>query len=92
MPLVISDETLKAANLTEQEARVEIACRLFDAGRLHLWPAAQMAGISRVEFEEALMKRGIAPYRMDEEYVRHELAYAEQFAKKRDARDERSDR
>ena len=79
MPLIISDETLKAANLTEQEARVEIACRLFDAEKLALWPAAQLAGMSRVEFEAALMSRGIAPYRMDEEYVRHELAYAEQF-------------
>jgi hypothetical protein len=48
--------------------------------------------MSRVEFEEALMKRGIAPYRMDEEYVRHELAYAEQFAKNPEPRDERSGR
>ena len=92
MPLVISDETLKAANLTEEEARVEIACRLFDAGKLHLWPAAQMAGMSRSEFEEALIKRGIAPYRMDEEYVRHEIAYAEQFAKKGEEREKRSGR
>jgi predicted HTH domain antitoxin len=92
MPLVISDETLKAANLTEAEARVEIACRLFDAGKLHLWPAAQLAGMSRVEFEDALMKRGIAPYRMDEEYVRHEIEYAKRFARRPEPDDKRSDR
>jgi predicted HTH domain antitoxin len=63
MPLVISDETLKQAGLSEQEARVEIACRLYDAGKLHLWPAAQMAGMSRSEFESALIERGIAVYR-----------------------------
>ena len=34
MPVVISDETLKQAGLTEREAVVEIACRLFDAGKL----------------------------------------------------------
>lgn len=79
MPLIISDETLKQAGLTEREAQIEIACRLFDAGKLPLWPAAQMAGMSRGDFEEALTSRGIAPYRMDEEYVRHEIDYSMQF-------------
>jgi predicted HTH domain antitoxin len=51
MPIVISDETLEQAGLTEREALIEIACRLFDVGKLHLWPAAKMAGLSRVEFE-----------------------------------------
>ena len=45
MPVVISDETLRDAGLTEQDALVEIACRLFGAGKLSLfglrrsWPA-----------------------------------------------------
>jgi predicted HTH domain antitoxin len=51
MPVVISDETLRDAGLTEQEALVEIACRLFAAGRLALWPAAKLAGVDRVAFE-----------------------------------------
>jgi predicted HTH domain antitoxin len=79
MPLVIPDETLEAAKMTEQEARVEFACALFAAGKMELWPAAQVANLSRAEFEAALMARGIAPYRMDEEYIRHELEYAAQF-------------
>ena len=36
MPVVISDETLRAAGLSEREAAVEIACHLFDAGKLCL--------------------------------------------------------
>jgi hypothetical protein len=33
MPVVIPDETLKEAGLTEREMVVEIACRLIDAGK-----------------------------------------------------------
>ena len=63
MPVVIPDETLQQAGLTEREALVEIACRLFDAGKLALWPAAKLAGLSRVEFEQALIDRKIPVYR-----------------------------
>ena len=50
--------------MTEDEARVEIACRLFDAGKLALWPAAQMAELSRTQFEGELMMRKIPMYRL----------------------------
>ena len=73
MPVIIPDETLKQAGLTEKEALIEIACLLFDADKLHLWPAAQLAAMSRGEFESELMSRGIAVHRIDEEYLRHEL-------------------
>ena len=73
MPVIIPDETLKQAGLTEKEALIEIACGLFDADKLPLWPAAQLAGMSRGEFESVLMSRGIAVHRIDEEYLRHEL-------------------
>ena len=63
MALTISDEVLQQAGMSESEARIEFACRLFDAGRLHLWPAAQVAGLSRLEFERELDARGIAIYR-----------------------------
>ena len=54
MPLTLSDEILTQAGMSAEEARVEIACRLFDAEKLHLWPAAQLAQLSRVEFEAEL--------------------------------------
>ena len=78
MPVIIPDETLKQAGLSEDEARVEIACRLYDADKLHLWPAAQLAGLSRDEFESALVSRGITVHRIDEEYLKHELAMSRQ--------------
>jgi len=63
MPVVISDETLGEAGLSECEALVEIACRLFDAGKLTLWSAARLAELSRVGFEQELIARQIALYR-----------------------------
>jgi hypothetical protein len=32
MPLIIPDETLREAGLSEREAMAEFACRMFDAG------------------------------------------------------------
>jgi predicted HTH domain antitoxin len=61
--LRIPDELLKEAGLTEREALVEFACRLFDAGKLSLWSAAKLAGLDRPGMEDALLERGIAIYR-----------------------------
>jgi predicted HTH domain antitoxin len=63
MPLVISDEVLQQAGLSEREALIEIACRLFDLEKLELWPAAKLAGLSRVEMENELFRRKIPIYR-----------------------------
>lgn len=64
MTITIPDDILRQAGLSEQQAVVEFACRLFDAGKLSLWPAARMAGLSRVEFEAELRSRGIGIYRI----------------------------
>lgn len=63
MGVHIPDDILKQAGLSEREALVEIACRLFEAEKLTLWQGAQLAGLSRVEFEGELRKRKIAIYR-----------------------------
>jgi len=63
MPLTLSDQVLQQAGMTVDEARVEIACRLFDAGKLALWPAAQLAEMTRTQFEGELMTRHIPIYR-----------------------------
>jgi len=67
MPLTLSDDFLKQAGMSAEEARIEIACRLFDAGKLDLWPAAQLAELSRVQFESELIKRKIPLYRLTPE-------------------------
>jgi predicted HTH domain antitoxin len=74
MPVVIPDETLRQAGLSEREALVEIACRLYDAGKLALWPAAKLAGLSRSEFEVELLGRKIPVYRPTEQDVADDLA------------------
>lgn len=74
MPMVISDEVLEKAGLTEHEARVELACRLFDIEKLALWPAAQLAEMSRVEFEGALASREIPIYRPTVQDIQDDLA------------------
>jgi predicted HTH domain antitoxin len=73
MPLIISDESLKAAGLTEQEAKVEIACRLFDAGKLTIGHASRMANLSELEFETELERRGLPRYRYTEEMLNQDV-------------------
>lgn len=63
MPLTLSDDILKKAGMSADEARVEIACRLFDAEKLALWPAAQLAEMTRIQFEAELSRRKIPIYR-----------------------------
>ena len=66
MPLVIPDELLHAAGLSEAEAKLEIACRWFDQGKLTIGHAARLAGLSEVEFEKQLTTRGIPRIRYDD--------------------------
>lgn len=74
MPLTIPDSVLQQAGLSEVEARVEIACRLFEMRRLSLWQAAQWAGLVRVEMEAELLRRRIPLYEVTTDQLRAELA------------------
>lgn len=74
MPVVIPDETLEAAGLSGPEAAVEIACLLYDAGKLPLWPAARLAGLGRGAFEAELGRRRIAVYRPTEQDLANDMA------------------
>ena len=67
MSLTISDETLRAMDMDERQARIEIACRLFDAGKLSFGHAAEFAGLSREVLEQELRERDIPRYRYTEE-------------------------
>lgn len=73
MPLVISDEVLRSVGMTEQDARVEVACRLFQAGRLSLPMAGKLAVLSRVKMEEELHRRGIPAYVYTEEMLEQDM-------------------
>lgn len=73
MIITLPDNLLREAGLNERDAQVEFACHLFDTERLSLWQAAQVGGLSRVEFESELHKRGIAIHRVTAEYWAMEL-------------------
>jgi predicted HTH domain antitoxin len=74
MPLTISDEVLQQAGLTANEALVEFACRLFEAGKLTLPSASRLAGLGRIEFERELYDRNIPAYRLTLEDLKQDLA------------------
>lgn len=59
MSLVISDDLLRDAGLTAEQAQVEIACRLYEAGKLSLLGGARWAGLGRGEFESELLRRNL---------------------------------
>lgn len=73
MPLVLPDESLVALGMDEDEARVEIAARLFDAARLSFGHAAAMAGLTEPAFEDAIARLGIPRYRYTPDDLREDL-------------------
>ncbi len=73
MPVTISDQLLEDAGLSEREARLEIACRLYDAGKLTMPQATRWAGVSRTELEAALLQRHLPLVRVDEPYWQQEV-------------------
>jgi predicted HTH domain antitoxin len=62
MVLNIPDQVLREAGLTEEDALIEFACRLYQGERLSLWQAASLARLSRAEFEDELLARAIPVY------------------------------
>ncbi len=79
MPVTLSDELLAEAVLSEREAKLEIACRLYDAGKLTMPQATRWARIARVEFEAALLERQLPLVRIDERYWQQELQSLERL-------------
>jgi len=65
--------------MTEREAQIEFACRMFAAGKLDLWPAAQLAGLTRVEMEGQLRARKIPIFQPTVEDFEDDLRAIESF-------------
>jgi len=79
VPITIPSELLTDAGLTEREALVEIACRLYDAGTLTMPQATRWAGVSRVDLESALLERHLPLIRIDERYWQQEVEGLQQL-------------
>ena len=60
MALVISDEEIKSTGLSEQNLRIEIACRLFQFNALTGRQAAALANIHYLQMLDELWKRKIS--------------------------------
>jgi predicted HTH domain antitoxin len=60
MPLTIPDDLLAEAGLNERDARIEIGCRLYDAGKLTMPAATRWAVLTRTQSEEELTCRQLA--------------------------------
>jgi predicted HTH domain antitoxin len=73
MPVTIPDHLLLEAGLSEGDARLEIACRLYDAGKLTMPQATRWAEVSRMQFETALLERNLPLIRIDETYWQEEI-------------------
>ena len=67
MSIIISDEIVEAAQLTQAEFLQEVAVHLFESGRLTVGYAAQMAQMERAAFIALLKQRKIPLYDYDVE-------------------------
>lgn len=72
MCLSIPDDILKEVGLTGREALIEFACSLFNSDRLSKPAASRLCGLSRGDFENELVKRGLPVLHITEEYMRQE--------------------
>lgn len=72
MSLVISEETLKTIQLTEEELRAEIAVMLFQQERLTLAQASHFANQNIVQFQRLLASRKI-PLHYDIDDLREDV-------------------
>ena len=61
MGIVIDDDLLHAARMSEPELKLELAALLYQRERLTLGQAARLAGLSQVRLRLALGARGIPP-------------------------------
>ena len=59
MSILISDDVLQSARLTEDEFKQEIAVLLFQKEKLTLAQASRFAGMTRLQFQHLLASRKI---------------------------------
>ena len=62
MGIIIDDELLEAAHMSEPEIKLELAILLYQRERLTLGQAARLAGLPQVRMRHALAARGLGPH------------------------------
>jgi predicted HTH domain antitoxin len=59
MSVLVSDELLQAANMSDAELKTELAILLYQQKKLGLSKAREFAGVALVEFQQELARRQI---------------------------------
>jgi predicted HTH domain antitoxin len=63
--VLIEDEVLQSARISEQDLRVELAVLLYQQQRLSFGQARRLAGLAYATFEQILFARGIPRFTSD---------------------------
>jgi len=77
--MVISDDILESAHVTEAEVRSEIAVALFARERLTLAQAARLADLPQLDFQSLLAERKV-PIHYDVEELEQDLKTLKRLA------------
>ena len=77
--VIIEEEILAAANISEEELLVEIAILMFQQQRLTAGRAAKLARVSEQEFDQILLQRGIPRYEYRDEDLDLDLKAVEKL-------------
>lgn len=85
MPLVISDAELRSAGLSDIDAKIEFACRLFAAGKLAMPDACRFAGLQRSSLEAELLKRDLPLVVYTSDMLENDIATVEKLKERRRA-------
>lgn len=70
--MIIADDVLQEANMSELELKTELAVVLYQKGRLSMGQAARLADTNRIQFQSLLASRQI-PVNYNEESFREDL-------------------
>jgi predicted HTH domain antitoxin len=68
MSVVISDDILQAAEMSESEFMLEIAILLFEKDKISIGKASHIAGMNLIEFQREIASRGICIHYDVEEF------------------------
>ena len=68
MSVVIPDDILKAAGISEAELKLEIAIMLFQQEKISIGKARRLAGMNLIEFQREIASRGICIHYDVEEF------------------------
>ena len=77
-PDLLPDSLNMSRSEFEQDARMALAAKLYELGRVSSAEAARIAGLDRVRFLFALERFNVSPMNLDKEELMQEFVHARQ--------------